>query len=258
MAKLGIALGSGPRDLGFESRHSDQRNRNPLSRVPAFAWVKGGFEQSNGAARWAAPCRRLDGGNTMILIPKGIRMQRIPTLRPQKASAAAGAFFIPCTLRLRKRLHAYTLYTRIFGSVPNENDSLRQAPGRRAASQCVTNAGRSTNILDHERLRINGMCWFVAVGAAIGRPQRWAWYALRFDGKAQNIGTFRAAQWPPLQWHMDCCKLQFGEAMPSPGGRCPRRGRMRALSVTAKAVPAPPMGGPSLAALSKVVSSVWG
>ena len=24
MAKLGIALGSGPRDLGFESRHSDQ------------------------------------------------------------------------------------------------------------------------------------------------------------------------------------------------------------------------------------------
>ena len=72
---------------------------------------------------------------------------RIPTLRPQKASAAAGAFFIPSTLRLRMRLHAYTLYTRIFGSVPNENDSLRQAAGRRAASQCVTNAGRSSYIL---------------------------------------------------------------------------------------------------------------
>ena len=27
MAKLGIALGSGPRDLGFESRHSDQRKQ---------------------------------------------------------------------------------------------------------------------------------------------------------------------------------------------------------------------------------------
>ena len=32
-------------------------------------------------------------------------------------------------------------------------------------------------------------------------------------------------------------------------GRCPRRGRMRALSVTAKAVPAPPEGEPSLASL---------
>ena len=125
MAKLGIALGSGPRDLGFESRHSDQRNRNPLSRVPAFAWVKGGFEQSNGAVRWPAPCRRLDGGNTMILIPKGIRMQRIPTLRPQNAPAAAGAFFIPCTLRLRMRLHAYTLYTRVFGSAHNAIDRSR-------------------------------------------------------------------------------------------------------------------------------------
>ena len=27
MAKFGIALGSGPRGLGFESRHSDQRSR---------------------------------------------------------------------------------------------------------------------------------------------------------------------------------------------------------------------------------------
>ncbi len=27
MAKLGIALGSGPRGLGFESRHSDQRKQ---------------------------------------------------------------------------------------------------------------------------------------------------------------------------------------------------------------------------------------
>ena len=72
--------------------------------------------------------------------------------------------------------------------------------GRRAASQCVTNAGgqpTSFGPLDHELLRINGICWFVTVGAAIGRPQRWAWYALRFDGKAQNAGTFRAANGRP-------------------------------------------------------------
>ena len=29
MAKFGIALGSGPRGLGFESRHSDQINKRP-------------------------------------------------------------------------------------------------------------------------------------------------------------------------------------------------------------------------------------
>ena len=86
-----------------------------------------------------------------------------------------------------------------------------------------------------------GICWFVPVGAANGCPQRWAWYALRFDGKAQNIGTLRAANGRPYS-----------------GIWIAARGRMRALSVTAKAVTAPPKGEPSLAALSKVVSSVWG
>ena len=37
----------------------------------------------------------------------------------------------------------------------------------------------------------------ITVGAAIGRPLRWAWYALRFDGKAQNIETFRAPNGRP-------------------------------------------------------------
>ena len=73
---------------------------------------------------------------------------RIPTLRPQKASAAAGAFFIPSTLRLRMRLHAYTLYTRIFGSVPNENDSLRRfcPPNWNLASQNLPPKGNVINL----------------------------------------------------------------------------------------------------------------
>ena len=124
MAKLGIALGSGPRDLGFESRHSDQRNRNPHKRVPAFDWVKGGFEQSYATVQRTVACRRLDGGNTMILIPKGIKMQRIPTLRPEIAPAAAGAFFHsmhPSAQEALTRLHA------CFGFRPKRNCQVTTA-----------------------------------------------------------------------------------------------------------------------------------
>ena len=56
-------------------------------------------------------------------------------------------------------------------------------------------------------------------------------------------------------------KLEFDALavrLPLPMGEVPPKGAERALSVTAKAVPAPPEGEPSLAALSKVVSSVWG
>ena len=51
--------------------------------------------------------------------------------------------------------------------------------------------------LDRSCYEINGFFWFATVGVAICRPQRWAWYALRFVGKAQNIGTFRAANGRP-------------------------------------------------------------
>ena len=36
MAKLGIALGSGPRDLGFESRHSDHKKHLPRQVLFSF------------------------------------------------------------------------------------------------------------------------------------------------------------------------------------------------------------------------------
>ena len=47
MAKLGIALGSGPRGLGFESRHSDQNRKNAeiskgFRRFP-FPWLRAWF-----------------------------------------------------------------------------------------------------------------------------------------------------------------------------------------------------------------------
>ena len=33
------------------------------------------FERFNGAVHWTVACRRLDGGNALILFPFGIRMQ---------------------------------------------------------------------------------------------------------------------------------------------------------------------------------------
>ncbi len=38
VAKFGIALGSGPRGLGFESRHSDQIKKS-TQRVDFFIWL---------------------------------------------------------------------------------------------------------------------------------------------------------------------------------------------------------------------------
>ena len=70
MAKLGIALGSGPRGLGFESRYSDQETGIRFRGFRFLNWVERGFEQSNATVQWTVACRRLDGGNTLILIPK--------------------------------------------------------------------------------------------------------------------------------------------------------------------------------------------
>ena len=83
---------------------------------------------------------------------------RIPTLRPQKASAAAGAFFIPSTLRLRMRLHAYTLtrFTRVF-LVPSQTKTTvsdkRRAAGRPAnASRTLGGYLTSFGPLDQRRV----------------------------------------------------------------------------------------------------------
>ena len=46
MAKFGIALGSGPRGLGFESRHSDQKNPESAFVGFGFFFVLG-FERLN-------------------------------------------------------------------------------------------------------------------------------------------------------------------------------------------------------------------
>ena len=105
---------------------------------------------------------------------------------------------------------------RFFGKCRRQIGICGDAPAGNALRTLVLPC-TSFGPLDHELLQINGICWFVPVGAAIGRPQRWAWYTLRFDGKAQKIRTLRAAQWPPLQWHMDCCKLQFQDVFWSRG-----------------------------------------
>ena len=41
MAKLGIALGSGPRGLGFESRHSDHKSGDCIRSRRIFYWSVG-------------------------------------------------------------------------------------------------------------------------------------------------------------------------------------------------------------------------
>ena len=45
MAKFGIALGSGPRGLGFESRYSDQKSGIRICGFRIFYWVLG-FERT--------------------------------------------------------------------------------------------------------------------------------------------------------------------------------------------------------------------
>ena len=80
MAKFGIALGSGPRGLGFESRHSDQNSgirkcgfRNFL-RV-GIRKIKCGADERRR--------RRLDGGEPLFC-PNGTKCRRISTLGPKK------------------------------------------------------------------------------------------------------------------------------------------------------------------------------
>ena len=46
MAKFGIALGSGPRGLGFESRYSDQKRRLPAWAVFFFLLVSVGIRKA--------------------------------------------------------------------------------------------------------------------------------------------------------------------------------------------------------------------
>ena len=54
MAKFGIALGSGPRGLGFESRYSDQKNSRFCSvKVAKTAvFIKTVFESAPKSALW--------------------------------------------------------------------------------------------------------------------------------------------------------------------------------------------------------------
>ena len=66
MAKFGIALGSGPRGLGFESRYSDQKKKVHLKGGLSFLQGWQGFEPLNATVRWTVACRRLDGGNSLI------------------------------------------------------------------------------------------------------------------------------------------------------------------------------------------------
>ena len=70
VAKFGIALEWGSRGLEFESRHSDHENRKSICSF-GFHFSNERFEQFDATVQWTAACRRLDGGNTMILIPFG-------------------------------------------------------------------------------------------------------------------------------------------------------------------------------------------
>ena len=46
MAKFGIALGSGPRGLGFESRHSDQKSQYSNRHTDFFLLVSAGIRKA--------------------------------------------------------------------------------------------------------------------------------------------------------------------------------------------------------------------
>ena len=86
MAKLGIALGSGPRGLGFESRYSDQKNPDRIS-------GRDFFNRSTGFER---PLRKHAGG---MFLGRG----RIPL-----HSGAPGTGVDECKACLRAKSHNYT------------------------------------------------------------------------------------------------------------------------------------------------------
>ena len=106
MAKFGIALGSGPRGLGFESRHSDQKQRPPCWAVFVFRLFCGGIRKGGTSPQtgvktcwgehvfspWENPLitgrihTDVDSGqysSHQALI--GRKCKRIPTLRPKKS-----------------------------------------------------------------------------------------------------------------------------------------------------------------------------
>ena len=67
VAKFGIALEWGSRGLEFESRHSDQKSRKSICSF-CFFLLNERFEHINASVRGTLACRRLDGGNTIILL----------------------------------------------------------------------------------------------------------------------------------------------------------------------------------------------
>ena len=77
MAKFGIALGSGPRGLGFESRHSDQIYKS-TRRVGFFILRSRGIRTILCDADERRR-RRLDGGELQFFHKE--KCKRIPTLR---------------------------------------------------------------------------------------------------------------------------------------------------------------------------------
>ena len=62
------ALGAGCRE--FESRHLDQKTEMAFA-ISVFCIQGVRLEELNSTVRWTVDCRRLDGSNTIILLPTG-------------------------------------------------------------------------------------------------------------------------------------------------------------------------------------------
>ena len=74
MAKFGIALGSGPRGLGFESRHSDQNKRAASAALLFLA----GMRDSKGRHQSADWCNQVSGGHLISLWENPLLHRRTP------------------------------------------------------------------------------------------------------------------------------------------------------------------------------------
>ena len=74
MAKFGIALGSGPRGLGFESRYSDQKSGDHICGHRIF----NPYRDSKGRHQSADWCKEVSGGHFFSPWENPFLAERIP------------------------------------------------------------------------------------------------------------------------------------------------------------------------------------
>ena len=72
--------------------------------VSGFLFCAARFEYLNATVRWTVACRQLDGGNTIIFIPPGMKMQTNLASSSVDPDSGNTIIFIPSGMKMQTNL----------------------------------------------------------------------------------------------------------------------------------------------------------